>query len=179
MPAAAPYVWSFVHLREPQPSLKILPTPHNQVHAFLERLEALVATGQRKHADTVARILPFLAAGDQGALRALADHFLPRLDLAAFDALQEAERGECAPARLLRDVFVKVMESIPQSAAGWRLQVRTSLQCACIGVGVRVRVWDEVRVGLGFTHTYTHTCSSASTAVDDADDEVYPARIPF
>lgn len=93
-----------------------------QVHAFLERLEALVATGQRKHTDTVARILPFLAAGDQGALRALADHFLPRLDLAAFDALDEAERGECAPARLLRDVFVKVMESIPQSAAGWRLQ---------------------------------------------------------
>jgi E3 ubiquitin-protein ligase UBR4 len=93
-----------------------------QVLAFLERLEALVAAGQRRGVDTVARILPFLAAGDQGALPALAQHFLPRLDLAAFDALSAEERGDRAPARLLRDSFVKVMESIPQSAAGWRLQ---------------------------------------------------------
>ncbi|KAK3280427.1 hypothetical protein CYMTET_11725 [Cymbomonas tetramitiformis] len=97
-----------------------------QVEAFLEKLKALAAAQQRRGADTVARILPFLAAGDARAMRTLLDHFMPCLDLAGFDRALGTEGGggtaAAAQRRLQLDIFVKVLESIPQSALGARLQ---------------------------------------------------------
>ena len=87
-----------------------------RVHAFLEKLSALLAKGQRRSADTVARILPGLATGDRFAAEALVDHFLP-----VASRLSELDAGED---RLLPEVesFIRVAKGIRRDSAGGRLR---------------------------------------------------------
>lgn len=103
---------------------------------FLERLSHPATTNksnkQHRNHDTVARILPFLAYGDQSAMEVLVKHFMPYLkDWGAFDKLQTQRRENMkdeslghhvAEHQLALENFVRVTESIKLNPSGEKLK---------------------------------------------------------